>query len=62
MTARFDQDPDPDLHWFGSLDLDPHSYKSWNPNADRQHRLKEIEYSVPRDKSSSSCKKPGTIS
>ncbi len=42
------------------LSLDPDLHRDENSNADPQHWLKE--YTVPRDESNSSCKKPGTIS
>ncbi len=41
VTKKSDQDPDPDPHWFGSLDSDLIEIKSWiririDPNADPQ--------------------------
>jgi hypothetical protein len=34
VTLKSVQDPDPDTHWFGSLDLDldPHGYKKLDPD------------------------------
>ncbi len=32
VTAKSDQDLDPDTHWSGSQDLDPHSGKKPDPD------------------------------
>jgi hypothetical protein len=32
VMAKFDQDPDPDPHWFGYLDSDPHGGKNLDPD------------------------------
>jgi hypothetical protein len=32
VMSKFDQDPDPDTHWFGYLDSDPHGGKNLDPD------------------------------